>query len=109
VRQIVERDLQFHLILCELSGNPTLVEYIRRILIPLFGFALIRMLQSHQTTNAWQNDLEYHQRILDLLQESDPTLAEHYIRYAMEKFASRAYAVWENKPQTAEPSGNNQH
>ncbi len=100
IRQIIEADVRFHLLLCELSGNSILCEHIRRILVPLFGFAMIRALQSRQTAEAWQKDYDYHRRIIELLREGDPTLAEQYIRHAMGKFASRAYSIWENKSQT---------
>jgi DNA-binding GntR family transcriptional regulator len=95
--RVLEVDMRFHLTLCELSGNPILSEHLRRILAPLFGFALIRVSQSHQTSEAWLRDYGDHERILELLREGDPELAEQYVRHVMNKFASHAYAIWENK------------
>jgi DNA-binding GntR family transcriptional regulator len=95
--RVLEVDLRFHLTLCELSGNPILFEHLRRILAPLFGFALIRVSQSHQTSEAWLRDFGHHERLLDLLREGDPELAEQYVRHMMNKFATHAYVIWENK------------
>jgi DNA-binding GntR family transcriptional regulator len=97
MRELVETDVRFHLALCELSGNPFLFASLRRVLKPLFAFALMRNIQTHQTPEPWRNDIDYHQRIIDFLREGDSTLAENYIRHVMGKFASRAYAIWENK------------
>lgn len=101
LRKLVETDIHFHLVLCELSGNAFLFEALRRILKPLFAFALMRNIQTHQTPAPWRNDIEYHQRIIDFLREGDSALAESYIRHAMGKFASRAYAIWENREKPA--------
>jgi DNA-binding GntR family transcriptional regulator len=97
VARVLEVDMRFHLTLCDLSGNPILSEHLRRILAPLFGFALIRVLQSRQTSEAWLRDFGDHARLLELLHEGDPELVEQYVRHMMNKFASHAYAIWENK------------
>ncbi len=95
--RVLEVDMRFHLTLCELSGNPILSDHLRRILAPLFGFALIRVSQSRQTSEAWLRDFGDHERLVDLLREGDPELAEQYARHMMSKFSSHAYAIWENK------------
>ena len=51
-------DLQFHLQLCEISGNLFLVEQSRRILLPFFAFVRIRVSASSQDTAIWCRDLE---------------------------------------------------
>lgn len=95
--RVLEVDMRFHLTMCELSGNPILSDHLRRILAPLFGFALIRVSQSRQTSEAWLRDFGDHERLVDLLREGDPELAEQYARHMMSKFSSHAYAIWENK------------
>ena len=95
--RVLEVDMRFHLTMCELSGNPILFDHLRRILAPLFGFALIRVSQSRQTSEAWMRDFGDHERLLDLLREGDPELAEQYVRHMISKFSSHAYAIWENK------------
>lgn len=94
---LLQHDLQFHLQLCELSGNPFIVEQSRRLLVPFFAFVRMRVAASGQTTSAWDKDLEAHQRIIDLLREADGEIAELYVKKAMARFAKSAYDNWENR------------
>ena len=90
-------DLQFHLELCELSGNSYLVEQSRRTLLPFFAFVRMRVAASGQATSAWHKDLEAHQRIVDLVREGEGEVAEQYVKKAMTRFARTAYDNWENR------------
>ena len=92
---LVDADRDFHLELCRLSANPHLVEHASRVLLPFFAFARIRIIASKQDTSAWDRDLEAHQRIVDLVRESEGDIAEQYIRRAMARFAETAYSNWE--------------
>lgn len=93
---VLRHDMAYHLKLAELSGNPFLLESTRRILVPLFAFVLLRVLNSGQGPGAWKADLSRHQRILELIREGDPVIAEHYVRRSYGRFAFSAYAVWSN-------------
>jgi DNA-binding GntR family transcriptional regulator len=95
-------DLEFHLKLCELSGNPFIVEQSRRLLVPFFAFVRMRVAASGQTTSPWDKDLEAHQRIIDLLREAEGEVAEQYVKKAMARFAKTAYDNWENRSSHAE-------
>ena len=97
IRRLIEADLHFHLCLCELSGNRFLYAQIRTLLIPLFAFVAMRVVQSHQTAQAWESDLDRHKRIIELIREGDPFAAEFAVRGAMQQFAMRAYAIWQKK------------
>jgi len=97
IRGLIEADLHFHLCLCELSGNRFLYAQIRTLLIPLFAFVAMRVVQSHQTAQAWESDLDRHKRIIELIREGDPFAAEFAVRGAMQQFAMRAYAIWQKK------------
>lgn len=97
VRQLIEADLQFHLRLCELSGNRFLYAQIRTVLVPLFAFVAMRVVQSHQTAQAWESDLDRHKRIIELIREGDAFAAEFAVRGAMQQFAQRAYEIWQRK------------
>jgi DNA-binding GntR family transcriptional regulator len=90
-------DLLFHLVLCELSGNPYVIKHGRRILLPFFAFVRMRVTASGQKTSAWDRDLEAHQRIIDLLREGEGEIAEQYVKKAMERFAKTAYDNWEKR------------
>src|SRR6266481_4735717 len=94
---LLQYDLQFHLGLCELSGNPFIVEQSRRLLVPFFAFVRMRVAASGQTTSPWDKDLEAHQRIIDLVREAEGEVAEQYVKKAMARFAKSAYDNWENR------------
>jgi len=97
IRRLIETDLNFHLRLCELSGNRFLYAQIRTLLIPLFAFVAMRVVQSHQTAEAWESDLDRHKRIIELIREGDALAAEFAVRGAMQQFATRAYEIWQKK------------
>lgn len=97
VRELIEADLRFHLRLCELSGNRFLCAQMRTLLVPVFAFASMRMTQSHQTTQAWEGDLDRHKRIIDLIREGDPSAAEFGVRATLQQFAARAPAIWDKR------------
>jgi DNA-binding GntR family transcriptional regulator len=94
---LLRHDLQFHLELCELSGNPFIVEQSRRLLVPFFAFVRMRVAASGQTTSPWDKDLEAHQRIIDLVRDAEGDVAEQYVKKAMARFAKTAYDNWENR------------
>ena len=94
---LLQYDLQFHLELCDLSGNPFIIEQSRRLLLPFFAFVRMRVAASGQTTSPWDKDLEAHQRIIDLVRETEGEVAEQYVKKAMARFAKTAYDNWENR------------
>ncbi len=94
---LLDCDLLYHLELCELSGNPYVIQQARRILPPFFAFVRMRVAASGQKTSAWDRDLEAHQRIIDLLREGEGEIAEQYVKKAMERFAKTAYDNWEKR------------
>ena len=94
---LLDCDLQFHLHLCEASGNPFLLESARRILLPFFAFVRMRVTATQQETSVWSKDLEAHQRIIDLIREGEGDIAQHYLGKAMERFAATAYDIWERR------------
>jgi DNA-binding GntR family transcriptional regulator len=95
---MIDSDLSFHMVLCELSRNAYVVEHARKILLPLFAFARIRVLSSGQEAAVWGKDLEAHQRMIDLIKDGQPDITEQYIRHAMSRFGRGAYEDWEKKP-----------
>jgi DNA-binding GntR family transcriptional regulator len=97
IRKLIEADLKFHLSLCELCGNRFLYSQMRTLLVPLFAFVSMRVIQSHQTAQAWASDLERHKRMLELIREGDPCAAEFAVRATMQQFGARAYAIWQRK------------
>jgi DNA-binding GntR family transcriptional regulator len=96
-KALLQCDLRFHLELCELSGNPYVVDHSRRLLVPFFAFVRMRVAASGQTTSPWDRDLEAHQRIVDLLRLAEGEVAEQYVKKAMARFAKTAYDNWDNR------------
>jgi DNA-binding GntR family transcriptional regulator len=95
VRGVIEADLNFHLKLCELSGNRILHAQVRTLLVPLFAFVSMRAFQSHQQAQAWESDLDRHQRIIEFIREGDPATTECVMRSTIRYFAARACAIWQ--------------
>lgn len=100
--EMIDGDLKFHLALCRLPGNAYLFEHARKVLLPMFAFARIRVLSSGQNAAVWGKDLEAHQRIIDLVKEGQGEVAEQYVHHAMARFGKDAYDNWEKKSM---PSG----
>ena len=92
--RLTDCDLRFHLELCRISGNSHLFSYAQKILQPFFAFVRMRVSVSGQGTSAWGQDVDAHQRIVDLIQDREGELAEHYIKKAMVRFASTALKNW---------------
>ena len=101
---MLDADLNFHLQLCHLSGNGYVVEHARKLLLPLFAFARIRVLSSGQDASVWGKDIEAHQRIVDLIKEGHGDVAEQYVRRAISRWGQNAYDNWEKKPVPASVS-----
>ena len=76
---LLDWDLQFHLGLCEASGNPFLLEDARRILLPFFAFVRMRVTTTQQDASAWRKVLESHQRIIYLIREGEGEIAQQYL------------------------------
>jgi DNA-binding GntR family transcriptional regulator len=93
-KTLTDCDLRFHLELCKISGNPHLFSYAQKILLPFFAFVRMRVSVSGQGTSAWGQDVDVHQRIIDLIREREPELAEHYVKKSMARFASTARKNW---------------
>jgi DNA-binding GntR family transcriptional regulator len=94
---LIDCDLAFHLRLCELSGNPILLEHLRRLLVPLFAFVRMRAHVSGQTVEAWSRDIPSHRQVVDLLRDRLPGAAEQYMQGAIARYAETAHAIWENQ------------
>lgn len=102
-RELIDADLRFHMELCRLSNNTYVLEYARKVLLPQFAFARIRVLSSGQGTGIWDKDLEAHQRIVDLVKEGQGEVAEQYVKHAMARFALTSYSSWEKKETEPQP------
>jgi len=103
VRELLDADLAFHLALAEASGNPVLVDTLERLLRPLFGFVLLRMVETQETTLRWTSDLPRHSQIIALIRDSNPIVARQYVEHCVGQFAVSSHSVWwpDAKPKKA--------
>lgn len=93
-KTLTDWDLQFHLELCRISGNPHLFNHAQKILKPFFAFVRMRVTVSGQGTSAWGQDVDAHQHVVELIQEGEAELTEHYIKKYMVRFAVTARKNW---------------
>jgi DNA-binding GntR family transcriptional regulator len=70
-----ERDLRFHLALCEKAGNPVLTQMLRRLLIPLFTFVITKTHEKMGRTDRWTRSIGQHEQILAVIRKGDPEQA----------------------------------
>ena len=79
LRAFYERDLKFHLLLAEMTGNRMLEHAVRRTIVPLFAFVVIRVQGARTTPEQWTKSLDQHRRILEALRTEDGPLAERLV------------------------------
>jgi DNA-binding GntR family transcriptional regulator len=94
IEQVLNHDLQFHLLLCRKSGNRFLAEHARKLLVPLFAFVSIRVFSNPDSVEAWKNTLKEHEQILQVIRMGDPFVSEQCVVRSMGRFASAGRSVW---------------
>lgn len=70
-----ERDLRFHLTLCEKAGNALLTQMLRRLLVPLFTFVIARTHEKMDGLKRWTRSVDQHAQILAVIRKGSPELA----------------------------------
>lgn len=93
-----ERDLQFHLLLAEMTGNGMLVQALRRIIVPLFAFVVIHTVRTQKSQ--WIHSIERHDRIIDALKTHDPVFAERLVIQTIDTFHDETRVMFSPKPVT---------
>jgi DNA-binding GntR family transcriptional regulator len=94
MRTWCERDLSFHLLLCEKSGNRFLLEYVRRLIVPLFAFITLRQHVIMTNPERWRKSYEEHSRILEAVRSGDSYLAQREVEAIVYGFAKGYTADW---------------
>jgi DNA-binding GntR family transcriptional regulator len=87
VRSYWERDLQFHLLICEKSGNRFLLEHVRRLIVPLFSFIVLRQHAARSDPKRWGKSYEEHRQILKAIRTGDPNTAERQVWKSIQNFS----------------------
>jgi DNA-binding GntR family transcriptional regulator len=88
-----DRDLQFHLLLAEKTGNGMVVQALKRIILPLFAFVVMRVHNSRTQDDQWARSLEQHRRIIDALKTHDPVFAERLVTQTVSSFLEETKIV----------------
>jgi DNA-binding GntR family transcriptional regulator len=84
VRTLRERDLAFHLLLCEKSGNRFLLEHLRRLIVPFFAFCVLRHKNALGDSKRGYGD---HRRILEAVRSGDPDFAQREVAKIIQCFS----------------------
>ena len=80
------RDLSFHLLVCQKSGNPVLEQSIRRIVGPLFAFVVMRIHAKRRDLEELRESVEHHRQMLEVLRSGDPETAERHFSASIRRF-----------------------
>jgi DNA-binding GntR family transcriptional regulator len=101
IRQVLGHDLEFHLLLCNKTGNRFLEEHARKLLVPLFAFVSIRVFSNPTSVEAWKGTLKEHEQILQVIRLGDPFMSEQCVVRSMNRFAAAGRSVWVNTSDSA--------
>jgi DNA-binding GntR family transcriptional regulator len=92
-----ERDFQFHMLICQQSGNRFLEQDVRRLMVPLFAFVVMR---GHAGLPLHES-IEQHRIIIEAIRSGDPFFAANQTMRTVQRFYSGTEMVLRNvKPTT---------
>lgn len=86
LKAFYERDLNFHVLMAEMTGNKMLVQAVKRIILPLFAFVVIRVQGARNNQEQWMRSLDQHKRIIEALRTQDPVFAERLVVQSVDSF-----------------------
>jgi len=81
-------DLQFHVELCNCSGNRFLADQGRSLLHKLFAFYVLRLQSVRDDKDYWRRSLDEHELIITVIRRGHPGLAEQFLVAIIGKFYS---------------------
>lgn len=91
-QKYIRGDLSWHIAMWESTHNDCLVECLRRIVVPLFGFSAIRV--AMQPGFNLSNDLQLHRALLDAIAAGEPEKAKRAFHAAMNDWAEQAVHLY---------------
>lgn len=91
-QKYIRGDLKWHLAMWESTHNDCLVESLRRVVVPLFGFSAIRV--ATQAGFNLTNDLQLHRSLLDAIAAGEPERAKRAFQAAMGEWAEQASRLY---------------
>jgi DNA-binding GntR family transcriptional regulator len=87
-QKYIRGDLNWHIAMWESTHNDCLVECLRRVVVPLFGFSAIRV--AMQPGFNLMNDLQSHRVLLDAIAAGEPERAKRAFHMAMSEWSEQA-------------------
>ena len=98
-QKYIRGDFSWHIAMWESTHNDCLVDSLRRIVVPLFGFSAIRVAMQPGFNLA--NDLHLHRALLDAIAAGEPEKAKRAFHAAMKDWAEQAVHLYsEEKEET---------
>jgi DNA-binding GntR family transcriptional regulator len=91
-QKYIRGDLNWHIAMWEATHNDCLVDSLRRIVVPLFGFSAIRV--ASQPGFNLGNDLFLHRALLDAIAAGEPEKAKRAFHAAMQDWAEQAVHLY---------------
>jgi DNA-binding GntR family transcriptional regulator len=91
-QKYIRGDLTWHIAVWESTHNDCLVDSLRRIVVPLFGFSAIRV--AMQPGFNLVNDLQLHRALLDAIAAGEPEKAKRAFNAAMNDWAEQAVHLY---------------
>jgi GntR family transcriptional repressor for pyruvate dehydrogenase complex len=91
-QKYIRRDLDFHISMWESTHNECLVDSLRRIVVPLFGFSAIRV--AMQPGFDLEHDVRLHRAVLDAIKSGEPERARRAFNTAMNDWAEQANQLY---------------
>jgi DNA-binding GntR family transcriptional regulator len=99
-----ERDLRFHLTLCEKAGNPILTQMLRRLLVPLFAFVIVRTHEKMDGLKRWTRSVDQHAKILAVIRKGDPVLTVTEVTAILAYFSTDIDELTRNRRRSVQRS-----
>ncbi|MGI8961433.1 MAG: GntR family transcriptional regulator [Bryobacteraceae bacterium] len=91
-QKYIRGDLTWHIAMWESTHNDCLVECLRRVVVPLFGFSAIRV--AMQPGFNLTDDLQCHRVLLDAIAAGEPERAKRAFHAAMSDWAEQALHLY---------------
>ena len=91
-QKYIRGDLSWHIAMWESTHNDCLVETLRRVVVPLFGFSAIRV--AMQPGFNLTNDLKLHRALLDAVAAGEPEASRRAFNAAMHDWANQALSLY---------------
>ena len=98
-QKYIRRDLDWHISVWESTHNECLVDSLRRIVVPLFGFSAIRV--AMQPGFDLEHDVRLHRAVLDAIKAGQPEQARRAFNTAMNDWAEQASHLYTEEQRTA--------